>query len=166
MRRVKVNHSARLVAYLFHKGQITRDEAETFVATVLLADREIIREDDNLPPPLSLKMIAAVQGALGLTVLIWALIVGLAMGKPEGQAPVFDPTAPPGSLKVVAWPWAQIYIDGSYVETTPVARSFSLPAGVHEVTLRNPNFKTVTKQVLVEPAKLQKLKITLVRNKP
>jgi serine/threonine-protein kinase len=166
MRRVRVNHSARLVAYMFHKGQITRDEAETFVAPTLLADREIIREDDNLPPPLSLKMIAAVQGLLGVIVMVWALIVGLAMGGEQAAAPAFDPSAPPGSLKVVAWPWAEIYIDGSYVETTPVAKSFSLPPGVHEVTLRNPNFKTVTKQVLIEPAKLQKLRITLVRNEP
>jgi serine/threonine-protein kinase len=164
MRRVKLNYSARLVAYLFHKGLITRDEAETFVTPTLLADRMIVREDENLPPPLSLRMIAGVQGALGAIVLFWALIITLATGGTEDPKVVFDKTAPPGSLKVVAWPWAEIYIDGTYVETTPVARSFDLPPGVHEVTFRNPHFKTVTKQVVIEPAKMQKLRVTLVRD--
>jgi hypothetical protein len=52
------------------------------------------------------------------------------------------------------------------VDTTPVARSFSLTPGVHEVTLKNPHFLAVTKRVLIESARPQKLKITLQPKQP
>jgi serine/threonine-protein kinase len=90
----------------------------------------------------------------------------MVMGDGPTASASTDPTGPPGALKVVAWPWAEIYIDGAYVDTTPVARSFSLSPGVHEVTLKNPHFHNVTKRVLIESARPQKLKVTLKRKSP
>jgi hypothetical protein len=112
-----------------------------------------------------LKTIAFVQGTLGIAVIAWLLIVNMVTGTDITLAASTDPTGPPGALKVVAWPWAEVYIDGAYVDTTPVARSFSLAPGIHEVTLKNPHFRTVTKRVLIESARPQKLKVTL-RRKP
>jgi serine/threonine protein kinase len=165
-RMVEITYSARLLAYLFHKDLVTRDEAESFVSEDILADREIARADENLPPPLSLKTIGLVQGVLGIAVVLWLLIVSMVMGDGPIASASTDPGGPPGALKVVAWPWAEIYIDGAYVETTPVARSFSLTPGIHEVTLKNPHFHTVTKRVLIESARPQKLKVTLQRRQP
>jgi len=165
-KRVKMNHSGRLVAFLHHKSLITHDEAETFVTQKTLTNKELIREDENLPPPLSLKMIASIQATLGVMVLMWILIVHLVMGPDNPSGAVDAVNGPPGALKVVAWPWAEIYIDGAYVETTPIARSFSLIPGLHEITLKNPHFKTITEKVLIEPAKLQKRKFVLVRKNP
>jgi serine/threonine-protein kinase len=47
--------------------------------------------------------------------------------------------ARPGHLRVVAEPWAHVYIDGEHVETTPFARPIPLPAGTHYVRLEHPN---------------------------
>jgi serine/threonine-protein kinase len=165
-KQVDITYSARLLTYLFHKDLVTRDEAETFVSENILSDREIARADENLPPPLSLKTIGLVQAVLGVAVVLWLLIVNMVMGDGPTVSASTDPTGPPGALKVVAWPWAEIYIDGAYVDTTPVARSFSLSPGVHQVTLKNPHFHNVTKRVLIESARPQKLKVTLKRKSP
>ncbi len=164
-RRVHIHYSGRLLAYLNHNKLLTREEAETFVARDVLEDQQLLREDAGLPPPLRLRTIAKVQGALGVAVILWLLVVHVIAGiaAPEGNGHVV--AGPPGALKVVAWPWAEVYIDGAYVETTPVARSFALSPGVHAVTLKNPHFETITRKVLIEPAKPKKLKVELQRKR-
>jgi eukaryotic-like serine/threonine-protein kinase len=164
-RRVKMNYSGRIVTYLFHKGLVEGDEARTFVQPKVLEESDLIREDENLPPALSVKMIGAIQAILGCSLLLWILTVNMVAG-PGNEAAAAVASGPPGALKVVAWPWAKIYIDGAYVETTPVARSFSLSPGIHEVVLKNPHFETVTDKVLIEPAGVLKRKYTMVRIGP
>jgi eukaryotic-like serine/threonine-protein kinase len=43
------------------------------------------------------------------------------------------------ALRVLARPWAAVYIDGQLVDTTPFARAIPLRAGEHEVLLRHPS---------------------------
>jgi eukaryotic-like serine/threonine-protein kinase len=161
-KRVELNFSGRLLMYLFHKGIVNREEAETFLPVSVFGDKEILRADENMPPPPSLKTIAWVQGTIGLALAIWFFTVQWMTGTIRTGS---DLAGPPGALKVVALPWAEIYIDGAFVETTPVARSFSLTPGVHEVLLKNPNFEPVIQKVLIEPARLQKIKVTLEQRK-
>lgn len=56
-----------------------------------------------------------------------------------------------GFLKVKVEPWAKIYIDGKYVETTPIARCLPVSAGIHNVRLENPNFKVWQKNIKFNP---------------
>jgi len=79
--------------------------------------------------------------------------------KPVGVAPVAEKSY----LKVAVTPWAKIYIDNSYIETTPIAQSLTLTPGNHQIKLENPSFKvwektmqfpvgqTVTLDVNLEP---------------
>ncbi len=46
-----------------------------------------------------------------------------------------------GYLRVRVDPWAKIYIDDSYVETTPIARPLKIAAGTHRLKLENPSYK-------------------------
>jgi serine/threonine protein kinase len=57
--------------------------------------------------------------------------------KPVAQTPA----AGPSYLKVTVMPWAKIYIDDRYIETTPIARSLTVTPGEHRVRLENPDFK-------------------------
>ena len=41
-------------------------------------------------------------------------------------------------LRIVARPWASVYVDGFYVDVTPFARPIPLPAGTHQVIFRHP----------------------------
>ncbi|NOX38409.1 MAG: protein kinase [Calditrichaeota bacterium] len=45
-----------------------------------------------------------------------------------------------GYLELQVSPWAKIYIDGEYVETTPLQQPIALSAGRHVLRLENPNF--------------------------
>ena len=94
------------------------------------------------------------------------LITHFGLGGRSDPGSAANAAGPPGSLRVVAWPWAEIYIDGAHVETTPVARGFSLAPGIHEVELRNPAYRTEVRRVLIEPERAQKLVVTLRENTP
>lgn len=50
-------------------------------------------------------------------------------------------------LKITVNPWAKVFIDNKYVETTPIAQPIRVEAGRHLVKLTNPNLKTWTEAV-------------------
>ncbi|MGQ9534900.1 MAG: PEGA domain-containing protein [bacterium] len=54
-------------------------------------------------------------------------------------------------------------MDNVYVETTPIARSLTLSAGIHTVRLENPNFKIWQRMLKFEPGKTVELNISLER---
>ncbi len=54
-----------------------------------------------------------------------------------------------GFLNIRILPWANIYIDGEYRETSPIENPLALSAGEHVVTLRNPNFATIIDTIQV-----------------
>ena len=68
----------------------------------------------------------------------------------RGEAPAFgareggDPAAAfrgeeRGYLRVVASPWADVYVDGERVDTTPVGRPIRVQSGRHWVTFKHPS---------------------------
>lgn len=85
--------------------------------------------------------------AAGLSVLLAGMIAGGAviqarspdrpatLGMSDGL-PLMP--ARPAELRVVARPWASVYVDGFYVDVTPFARPIPLPAGTHQVVFRHP----------------------------
>ncbi|MEO0185076.1 MAG: PEGA domain-containing protein, partial [candidate division WOR-3 bacterium] len=64
-------------------------------------------------------------------------------------------------LKVKVEPWAKIYVDNVYIETTPIARSLSLSAGMHTIRLENPNFKIWQRKIKFEPDQTLELNVRL-----
>jgi serine/threonine-protein kinase len=57
--------------------------------------------------------------------------------------------APPnaGALRVLVTPWADVWIDGQRVDTTPFARAIPLPAGKHYVTFKHPSVTDEKREV-------------------
>lgn len=64
-------------------------------------------------------------------------------------------------LKINVEPWAKIYIDDRYVETTPIAQPIKVPAGTHSVKLENPNFKVWKKKITFVPNQTVNMNIKL-----
>jgi hypothetical protein len=60
-------------------------------------------------------------------------------GESAGSRPLdlLPPSA--GYLRVLATPWAEVWIDGQRVDVTPFARPIALPEGTHYVTLIHPS---------------------------
>jgi hypothetical protein len=74
-----------------------------------------------------------------------------------------EPPPPPQTsfLKVTAKPWAKIYIDDRYIETTPIAQSIKVPAGVHTVKLENPDFKVWQQNITFKPDQTHTIDVVL-----
>jgi hypothetical protein len=91
---------------------------------------------------------ASVQRAIaGLAVLGGAAVVGAAAiqgmanreGEPAGARPLELTPVTPGYLRVLATPWAEVWVDGQRVDVTPFARAIPLAPGKHYVTLVHPS---------------------------
>lgn len=84
---------------------------------------------------------------LGLIAVGGALIQLLGEAAPTAPASaITEGTAAPlpqgasgrGSLRVVARPWAEVYLDGELLDVTPIARPLLVTPGRHFVTFRHP----------------------------
>lgn len=64
-------------------------------------------------------------------------------------------------FKINVDPWAKIYIDGKYVETTPIAKALQVTSGTHSVRLQNPSFQTWQKKINFKPGETVSLDIKL-----
>lgn len=54
-----------------------------------------------------------------------------------GQTHATPVALPNGTLAVSAWPWADVFVDGQAVGTTPLG-SLSVPIGTHDIVWRHP----------------------------
>src|SRR5258708_30072902 len=60
-------------------------------------------------------------------------------GEGAGASPLELTPAAPGFLRVLAAPWAEVWVDGQRIDVTPFARAIPLSPGVHYVTLVHPS---------------------------
>ncbi len=86
--------------------------------------------------------------ALGLLLIgLGAVASGIALRRVFGPAeasrraaaPLSSPGAEAAELRVVAHPWAHVFVDGQQRETTPFARPLKLSPGTHYIRLEHPN---------------------------
>jgi eukaryotic-like serine/threonine-protein kinase len=66
-----------------------------------------------------------------------------------------------GSLRVVVTPWAEVWVDGRYVDTTPFARTIPLSSGTHFVKLVHPAVEPETRTVRIADGEQAVLEIVL-----
>ena len=77
------------------------------------------------------------------------------------QKPRPEVALAPGQLRIIALPWADVFIDGEKVGTTPSLRMASLRPGKHRVRFDNPKFPSVEKVVEIRPGKESELQVRL-----
>ncbi|AKF04876.1 serine/threonine protein kinase [Sandaracinus amylolyticus] len=166
--RVPINHNARLVMYLREVGTISDEQADEILAAS--APNRVRRSASDRTLLVHNWM---VQGALFAAILggggaIQAFSGRLA-GDPdqfaaESGAPVVPQRA--GYLRFVVDPWAEVYIDGQHVLTTPSAQRIALAPGRHFLRLHNPYFRGIDREVWVEEGEVQLIDETLVEEEP
>ena len=74
-----------------------------------------------------------------------------AKDKAPAAATVAAPAAAtaPGVLQLAVTPWGQVEVDGRAVGTTPPLARLTLPAGTHQVVVRNGDYPAHTVNVIV-----------------
>jgi serine/threonine-protein kinase len=71
-----------------------------------------------------------------------------------------------GYLRVVADPWAHVFVDGESVETTPFARSIPLSPGTHYVRLEHPSAKAERRTVTLSEGETVLLDVKMDVTRP
>ena len=66
-----------------------------------------------------------------------------------------------GQLFIACHPWANIFIDGTFIETTPLLHPIPLPEGTHLIELENPNFKHFSREIRIVSDSTHTLNIAL-----
>ncbi len=109
--------------------------AEAKAATPKAAQRPI-RTASSRSVALGLGLIC-----LGIVGSGWGLrrAFGPAEASRRAAAPLSTPGAEAAELRVVAHPWAHVFVDGQQRETTPFARPLKLSPGTHYIRLEHPN---------------------------
>ncbi len=89
-----------------------------------------------------------------------AFSLGSQLPLAEAAGPVSSDRA--GYLRVAAVPWADVYVDGQKVATTPTADRIALTPGVHYVRFTNPYFKTLDREVKLQAGEVRMVTADLV----
>ncbi len=58
-----------------------------------------------------------------------------------------------GTLELITYPWALVFIDDKYIGETPRLKNITLPVGKHKIYLMNPYLKPYTNTINVLPDK-------------
>ena len=94
------------------------------------------------------------------------MLVGAALVQSLGEGGPAE-TVPPASaegtglLKVVAYPWAEVYVNGVRREMTPRGHALRLPAGEHRLRLSHPDLPEYVTTVHIDAESLQRLQVDL-----
>ncbi len=162
--RVPVNHNSRMVGYLREIAFLTDDEAEEILAAS--GPRGSVRRG-----PFDRKLvrnIALMQGALALAIFGAGAAIQVTSGRFDEENQSFagatgSPVLPhrAGYLRVVVDPWAEVFIDGQSVVTTPTAQAIPLSAGVHYLKFKNPYYREIDREVRIRPDETELIELEL-----
>jgi serine/threonine-protein kinase len=78
-----------------------------------------------------------------------------------GVAPLELVPPVPGYLRVLATPWAEVWIDGQRIDVTPIARAIPLAAGTHYVTLVHPRAPIEKRTMSIGPGEVQTIDVVM-----
>ena len=96
---------------------------------------------------------------LGLAALLALLVAGAGIIEWSGRTGAHRMTAgerplelaphQAGALRVLATPWAEVWVDGQRIDVTPFARAIPLSVGTHYVVLKHPNAQPEKREIKV-----------------
>jgi serine/threonine-protein kinase len=146
-RHVEMNHHARLVLFLRANGVITELEAEEYLNPSALGGQASSAQ----PNMQARHAVRAGMVAHGVTLGMLALMLGLIHVAPLGATPdtKIPLTSTPGRgyVRVHAYPWATISIDGKDVGTTPLTKAIEVPDGPHTIKFDHAWYEPVEKAI-------------------
>ena len=148
-RHVEMNHHARIVLFLRAQNVITELEAEEYLNPSALGGTSMLAQ----PNMQARHAVRAGLVAHAVTLGMLALMLGLIHVAPLGATPetrvVVNQTVGRGYIRVHAFPWAKVSIDGKPAGETPFDKAIELPDGSHTVRFEHPWYLAVDKAIEV-----------------
>jgi hypothetical protein len=140
-----MNHHARLVLFLRSQNVITELEAEEYLNPAALGGTGQLQQ----PNMQARHAVRAGMVAHGIAFCVLALMLGLIHVAPLSATPAYTAVREPGHgyLRIVASPWARIWIDGAAQGETPLARPIALKEGTHTIRLEHDWYQPVERVV-------------------
>jgi serine/threonine-protein kinase len=121
-----------------------------------------VTDSHLLPAPASLRR--PILGFVALFVLLVAGAVAIRWSAREASATASEGDSALGlgaSLHVVATPWADVWVDGHHVDTTPFARAVPLRPGKHYVKLTHPEAEPEIRTISLLPGDVAHLEVEM-----
>lgn len=91
---------------------------------------------------------AVVFAAFVVMATLLRVFLGEGTAHAEREGVVAEDAAEVGRLRVVAKPWAEVWVDGELVDTTPFAAPLRLMPGAHTLTLKHPMAPTDEREIV------------------
>jgi eukaryotic-like serine/threonine-protein kinase len=148
----RVSSAAELAAELRHSlGEVWDAAPEHAILTALVGAGFV--EPKAAPPKPAARVVRRASLSMGSVALglfligLGAVASGIALRRAFGPteasrraaAPISTLGAEAAELRVVAHPWAHVFVDGQQRETTPFARPLRLSPGTHYIRLEHPS---------------------------
>jgi serine/threonine-protein kinase len=103
----------------------------------------------------------ATLGALAAAGAVTIQVSATHDGEAAGARPLELAPAGPGYLRVLAAPWAEVWVDGQRVDFTPFARAIPLQPGLHYVTFVHPNAPVEKRTVTISKGETRTLDVVM-----
>ncbi|MCB9560573.1 MAG: serine/threonine protein kinase [Kofleriaceae bacterium] len=151
-KHVEMNYHARLVLFLRNQNIITQLEADEYLNPAVGGASASAMAQPNIQARQVVRRGMVVHASV-LGVL--ALMLGLIHVAPLGNStPLLAKQAEAGRqgwLRVVAYPWARVTIDGRAAGVTPLEAPLQLTEGRHRVRFEHDWYAPITREVDVAP---------------
>ena len=147
-KHVEMNHHARLVLFLRGQNVITQLEADEYLNPAALGAGASLLQQPNMQARHVVRQ-GVFAHSIALAVLL--LMLGLIHVAPLGATPqgviVPGKIVGRGWLKLHAFPWARVSVDGKELGATPLDRPVELTEGPHVVRFEHVAYATVEKRL-------------------
>ncbi len=159
--RVSINHSARLVMYLRDVNVLGQPEAEAVLTASMARAPRVGPDNAGLVRSsvivFSVLLMCALTAGGAIQASAGRLLPSSRMADGEANMSL----ARAGFLHVVVEPWADVFVDGELLATTPTASRIPLSPGKHYVKLVNPFFQEESHEVVIRSGVTQSLEAKL-----
>jgi serine/threonine-protein kinase len=154
-KHVEMNHHARMVMFLRAQNVITELEAEEYLNPQVLSHGAATLLQTNMAARQTER-----RGVLahGIMFGVLALMLGLIHVAPLGATPETQTVIKQqgrGFVRVSAYPWATVSVDGEVRATTPRATALEVTEGNHIVRFTHPWYQPVERTLVITPSDLE-----------